>query len=310
MPSFIPADLASVRAQVRTLRDADDRYDADHTATALSAGPDREKLLTYIRSEAQLRREKDVELLGGFKDEGLARQRIASLARGELQPQDFMLETYGLSAAGLKDAQQNLEKWITRKRASFKTAAERTSRWAFELFYADLKLLAPKPAAARLSMTVPSLERVLEFAHQHLGFPMSATGEPGVGIREEFISNLYKYFPGLATTVFGDHSHYCAALHKALKEEGVEVDAVSDIGSLQLADAPADATYQLDIVTLEPIGVRYTVWLDFGKPMSLEPDQISIVTYAQFEDQLHSHIASYAQIDERLLQIARAVVGK
>jgi hypothetical protein len=53
----------------------------------------------------------------------------------------------------------------------------------------------------------------------------------------------------------------------------------------------------------QPVGLRYQVWLETGKPVSLRPDVCSLVFYAKNETELRAHVMKGSEperIDERL----------
>lgn len=131
----------------------------------------------------------------------------------------------------------------------------------------------------------------------------------GAAYTEAGLSRLHMMFPDLANTVFADHSDYCEALHETLRAQGIDVEDVRDPTSRVLGDQEPDYGYEWDIVTDGPVGLRFQVWLDFGrKPINLSPDVCSYVTFIQFETQLRSFLHPYRPVDEDLLQEVRDAV--
>lgn len=230
-------------------------------------------------------------------------KRVAILRQGEFQSREFFVENYELTQAGLDKMLPRVERWAARaNRSAF--MGQHVSRWAFERYYAHFELLSPRSAAARIGTDTSSLRRVVGYA-KSLGVPPESIGEIGAGVRADFIDRLIRLFPPLANTIFGDHTQYCRTLHKALLEEHVKVEPAIDRSSKAVANQEKgeeeDCAYHYDIVTLEPLGLRFQVWLDFKKPMDLEPDKTSAATYLQNIALLEPFVPGYARPEPSML---------
>jgi hypothetical protein len=305
-----PANLAHVRTVVKSLREAADRHRSG-TATALGpTGPDRSKTLDYVRSQAKLRRKgapTEEQLDFGF-DRTFAVKRLGVLVKGEFQDRDFFRQTYGLSDDSLSALEVNISAWGNRMARAFVNGAK-LSRWTFERFLSEFRLFPPRQASARISVSLESIPHLIEFARKKLGVPDTDIGVEGVAIKTSFLDGLPRFFRSLAYTTFGDHDGYCRALHGELRREGVSIEAVTDPTPRALGEDGDDMTYQVDVITLKPMGIRDAVWVDFSKPLDLGPDHVSLLTLAHLEHALKPYVASYALPDAAMLDIARAVTG-
>ena len=66
---------------------------------------------------------------------------------------------------------------------------------------------------------------------------------------------------------------------------------------------PPDMAAAFDAITLEPVGLRYQVWLETKKPANLRPDVCSLKFYAQHEAELADYVMQGGEprhIDDRL----------
>lgn len=110
-------------------------------------------------------------------------------------------------------------------------------------------------------------------------------------IDETFIREFNRHFPSLQFRIFSDHNDFCICLHEAIMEDlGVKVTSIRCVTSEALGENPAVFAHDYDAVTLDPIGIRYQVWLDFKKPMNLRPDACSLKLYAEQKDILRPYV--------------------
>ncbi|MBX3157220.1 MAG: hypothetical protein KF773_14690 [Deltaproteobacteria bacterium] len=181
------------------------------------------------------------------------------------------------------------------------------SRWALERYFNAFDLVAPLHAAARLSMNIESLGRVVAFSASTLGIPPSNIGDITIGIRSNFLDGLHRSFPGLANVVFASHDGYCTMLQAALTAENIKVDVATDRTAEALNDI--ESTYNVDALTLEPVGLKFAIWVDFSKPLDLQPDHVSVMTFARLEQSLGDRVPPYARPSDGVLELARAIAG-
>ena len=53
-----------------------------------------------------------------------------------------------------------------------------------------------------------------------------------------------------------------------------------------------------DAITLEPVGLRYQVWLETRKPVNLRPDVCSLKFYAAHENELKEYVMKGSEPDD------------
>jgi hypothetical protein len=103
---------------------------------------------------------------------------------------------------------------------------------------------------------------------------------------------------------FSSHSSMCRALHDAIKAElNLVVQPLLCVTSTVLDTENPDLADAFDAITLDPVGLRYQVWLDTRKPVNLRPDVCSLKFYAQHENELRAHVMKGSEpsaIDEKL----------
>jgi hypothetical protein len=246
-----------------------------------------------------------------INDTGAIRRRITELQRGEFHDPAFFEQTYGLTREALDELlplmKQHAERSPGKRPAMNGT---QISRFVFEQFLTVFDLLAPAPAAARIGMDTASFARVVRHAKDHLGVPAQAIGVEGAAFREDFVARLHQFFPTLRARVFSDHTSYCKAIHAAFLAEGVEITPWKDPVAEMLDKTDVDLSHDIDIVTCGPIGLRFTVWLGFGKPFALEPDKTSALTFLRYREDLAGHVPDYFSLDTDLLARIEAKTPK
>lgn len=197
-------------------------------------------------------------------------------------------------------------------------ASRRTSnminRFYLELFLQRRELVPLRLAAAHLSMDAESFCEVLEKARENgLVSPSEADGEmPGI-YRQTLLRDFHKRFPALQHKTFASDSSFIDQLHKQIKRElGVSVKPLHCVTSLQMAKAtgePCQYGHDFDIITNDPMGNRYQVWLNTGKPIQLRPDACSYVTYHDHEKVLKGHVyGDPDHVSERVREALEKVV--
>lgn len=239
----------------------------------------------------------------------MSEARIQVLARGERVPRPLLTALYGIGAPEQDAVLRSLSLWAQRLFPAMPSPigpGDAVSRWALESFYQFHRLLTPRSAAGRLGMSLESFLLIQEqlFALGHEIPDLVAL--PRVAYTESGMSRFHTIFPTLSQTVFGSHTDYCEDLHYALRALGLTVDPVHDPTSVLLGDTTPDFGHDWDVVTDGPVGLRYQIWLDFGrKPLQLSPDLCSYVTFARFEAHLRPHVHRYREVDGDLLREVR-----
>lgn len=169
---------------------------------------------------------------------------------------------------------------------------EHIHRPYFEWFLQDRGLTPVRSAAASLGMSAQSLKETLDAAvnaNEPLITEIEASGDyPGSNVyRAGFISNFYSRFPELARYTFTSHSSFCRRLHDEIRKVlGVEVISLTCETSAKIGDDPPEIACDLDVITQDPMGLPYQLWLDIDKPIQLKPDACSWVTYLRHENLL------------------------
>jgi hypothetical protein len=152
-------------------------------------------------------------------------------------------------------------------------------RAALEWFFQDEGVLPLKWAAARVGTTVNGMTLLLDKMLER-GFLSRDPRVTDQLVDERVVRELTRHLPSLQDRIFGDHDDMCRSIQRAAKQDlGVRtLPALRSVSAKALGQK--DFASDFDCITFEPIGLRYQVWLDFGKPINLSPDVCGIHTYA------------------------------
>lgn len=127
-------------------------------------------------------------------------------------------------------------------------------------------------------------------------------------VRQREASTLYRHLRSMRLKTFSSHSAMCRALHAAIRVElGVEVTPQLCVTSLALGEEEPDLADAFDAISLDPVGLRYQVWLETRKPVNLRPDVCSLKLYARHEDVLRAYVMKGSEpdpIDQKLRDAA------
>lgn len=116
-------------------------------------------------------------------------------------------------------------------------------------------------------------------------------------VQASFKDDVAGALESLRFRTFGSHSDFCRRLHNALKQEqGIDVDPLFCATS-ELLDEKPECAHYFDCLTLRPLSVRHSLWLDFRKPLVLPPDRCSRLLFAENQDELRPHVAGSAPPD-------------
>lgn len=240
-------------------------------------------------------------------DNSAFERRLTVLRRGTLQDQSFFETTYGIGPEQFNSITANIKMWATRQKARLDPPGPGFSRWIFESYCSSLGLLPPLQAAAQIGMDVSSLLKVVEWA-QGIGLPNEVIRTSNGLFLESFLKSIHENFPVLRNMTFSDQTRYLRRIHAALREEGVEINQAHDPVASILSPTDIDLSYYVDIITLKPIGLRFTVWMSFGKPITLTPDMISLRTYIEHEAILRGFLPEYYRVEDDKLEMLRAAL--
>ncbi len=170
-------------------------------------------------------------------------------------------------------------------------AGPEVHRHALETYLQQNGLVSWKWAAVFLGMPVDRMKEVVERLEgdgwvNDLKSPISDQV-----VRQREAARLHRAFPSLRNRVFGSHSADCRALHDAIRDQlNMEVDPVLCVTSVILDPDQPDVAAAFDAITLEPVGLRYQVWLETRKPLNLAPDVCSLKFYAHNDAELSPHV--------------------
>lgn len=149
-------------------------------------------------------------------------------------------------------------------------SGDRVNRFALEA-YLDFRGVVPlKVAGARLGMDEHSMRTTLD--------RMALWGieiKPEYLVPEGLLDRFSALFDGTQHTIFRNHTSYCQALHRSIRNElGFEVVPLPDPDAR--AAGKDDLANGFDILTDRPLCIRYELLLEFGKPIHLRPDVCSV----------------------------------
>lgn len=214
------------------------------------------------------------------------RRRLAELQE-PLSSHELIDALYGLGAVPAEDVMGRYRAWWRRLRGVVGEREDRINRFWLETFFQRTKLLPRKWAAARLGMTEPSFEEVLDRLDLE-GVVVRTEVEPlSVLVNEPQIRVFHDLFEATRMRLFSSHDDRCRQIHQAIRiAYDIEVTALHDVTSQALGEEPPKIAYEFDAITGDPVSIAYEVWLDVGKPMSLRPDCCSLKLYAAERDEL------------------------
>lgn len=176
-------------------------------------------------------------------------------------------------------------------------------RHALETFLAQNHLVSWKLAAVHLGMSTDDLQQAVKALKGKGLAPLLDSGVSDQLVREREAAELHRAFDDLRRRVFSDHSEMCRLLHGAIRKElGMTVEPLICVTSAVL-DSEPDIASDFDALTLEPVGLRYQVWLETGKPINLHPDVCSLKFYVKHETELRSTVmkgSEPSEVDDRL----------
>ena len=158
------------------------------------------------------------------------------------------------------------------------------NRLVFENFCLSNHLVPRKQASLKLGMKLASYDQLIEVLEEKRPsfYNLKVSSYPNYFYRSELLEGFEKIFEPLRNKIFSDYSNYCRQLHEAIKDGlAIPIEPEKCKVSLRLESSEEEADYanEIDCITLEPIGLRYQVWLQTNKPMNLSPDRCGLHTY-------------------------------
>ena len=177
-------------------------------------------------------------------------------------------------------------------------------RHALETFLLQNGWVSWKWAAVHLALVEDELKNVVALLEGKGVIPQLASGVSDQVIRQREAAMLYRLFPATRMKTFSSHSSMCRALHAAIKDElAFDVKPLLCVSSVALEEKEPDLADAFDAITLDPVGLRYQVWLETKKPVNLRPDVCSLKFYAKHENELRTHVmkgSEPSEIDPKL----------
>jgi len=214
--------------------------------------------------------------------------RINNL-RGPCVDVDFLSETHGITWPVDAQFGHDFATFATTRGKSCEHG--KPHRFAFELFLQSQRLLTRRYASARLGLHADTLDKLLPELPR-VGLSKKYAVYNGI-IDESLSEDLVRSLPGLRFRTFGSHDSFCELLHGALRDAlKIKIEPLFCATADQLGEQRMYAA-TWDNVTLLPLSLTHSVWLDFKKPLALDPDRCSKLFLAQHRDELRPYIAGH-----------------
>jgi hypothetical protein len=155
-------------------------------------------------------------------------------------------------------------------------------RYAVEQFLLNNSLISWKNAAIHLAMSESDLRKTVDCITSRGIYnefePWNSTPQL---VRNNEIRQLTKHFDKLRNRKFFKHSKMCEMLHETIREEfNIEITPIYCATSLFLNEEEPEFATRFDSIDGTPVGERYQLWLNTGKPINLFPDICSLKTFA------------------------------
>jgi hypothetical protein len=174
--------------------------------------------------------------------------------------------------------------WASDHRVPFKQNGT-FNRHTLERFFASSKAVPRKWMAIQLGMGEPSLVQLLDKLKEIQLIPLKFSDEL---VAESLQDDLLGLFDEFRFRTLKDHNDWCKRLHEAIHSRfELVVDKAECSVSRAMNEVPARYAMTFDAITLEALSTKYSVWVDFGKPISLPPDRCSRTLYWEHHDILH-----------------------
>jgi hypothetical protein len=143
-------------------------------------------------------------------------------------------------------------------------------------------------------MTTTSLEHVIIALEQSGREDAVRAGSESL-VPEDIDRIFIRALPPLQNRIFANHDSFCKQLHEAISKELAEhlnsaIEPLHCITAQRLQLADPDLAYSYCMLTDEPTGLRYRIWLNFGKPLNLTPDICSFIAYFDNTALLRPHL--------------------
>jgi hypothetical protein len=224
--------------------------------------------------------------------------RFDNLGRPSVDPR-FLDELHGLKWPLSGNLRVDFKQMLDGTRNPPALVDDWAPRFHVERFLDLQELDSLRFAAGKLGMQPNSLRDLLPRLTE-IGLRTNYEPYPGLGLIGRSLSqDLIRKLPGLQFKTFGTHSDFCELLHDSLRKE-LGFEAKPLFCATQDEIEPAENGYRMfastwDNLTMQPLNVKHSVWLDLGKPLSLMPDRCSKLFYARNRDRLRGHLAGLGE---------------
>lgn len=216
-------------------------------------------------------------------------QRLA-LVRQRRWPRTLFLEWYGVDLWEDPSLKAQFKIWAARLPKGEGVVGDNdVDRWTFELFCQDRECVPISEAAAQFAMSTKDFESVLvAMSDAQFIEPLPEKGKVPRVCPESLLRILPKLLPTFSRKTYASQSSYTLEFHAAISRDlpELQIKLLRCVASELFNEDPVETASERDIITLEPIGLGYQIWLEFNKPLSLKPDACSVKTYAQFDSLL------------------------
>ncbi len=203
---------------------------------------------------------------------------------------DFLSQLYGIRWPPGEAFPDDYHAWESQRFPKQRCGGDLVSRWAAEFFMQDNRVQPLPWSAAGLGMTPGALGEVLTLLPK-MGMRRNYAVYPGL-IDKSLKDDLIRSLRGLRFRTFGTHDAFCELLHAAINEAtGYHPERWLCATSTELAEYPLLYASQIDSILLQPLSTKHSVWLDLGKPLSLNPDRFSKLFYARHRDEMRQLLA-------------------
>lgn len=218
-------------------------------------------------------------------------QRIAQLKNDWIGP-STLAAIYGLT---LPELERDFIRWgRLQRRPREVIRGDQVSRFALESYFQQRKVLPIKWAAAKLGMAAASLVNAIAALEASGRVDRVRDGSENL-VAEDLDRIFIGALPPLQNRIFGKHDDFCRRLHEAISNElgthlPTPVEPLHCITARRIQPGDPDFAYAFCALTDAPIGLRYRIWLDFGKPLNLTPDMCSYVAYFDNRELLQPYL--------------------
>lgn len=236
-------------------------------------------------------------------------ERLAALQQAWCRA-GFVEELLGIDVAGDPRLTGAFSTWATRflgQPAVVRPgpAGPSVNRHALETFLVQNNLISWKWAAVYLGMPTDTMKAIVDRLEGGGVATQIASAVSDQLVRQREAAQLFRAFPALRHRTFSNHSRMCMALHEAVRADlGIDVAPVFCVTSAVLEPHEPDIAVAFDAITLDPVGLRYQIWLETHKPVNLRPDVCSLLFYAKNEAALRALVMKGGEpleIDDRLV---------